>query len=140
MARKFVVAMMMHETNTFSPISTPIALFERGNTLSGPRAIRDNEGTNTTLCDFLEVARKARAEFTVPMAADAHLLGLVTGDAYEPMASAIVDEVRKGCDAVLLALHGAMVAEHYDDGEGELRVKRPLYSFDPDMKLGRNQA
>ena len=28
--------------------------------------------------------------------------------------------VRGGCDAVFLALHGAMVAEHVDDGEGEL--------------------
>src|SRR5262245_15002819 len=28
--------------------------------------------------------------------------------------------VRGGCDAILLALHGAMVAEHLDDGEGEL--------------------
>src|SRR3546814_3197742 len=25
-----------------------------------------------------------------------------------------------GCDAILLDLHGAMVAEHCDDGEGEL--------------------
>jgi len=28
--------------------------------------------------------------------------------------------VRDGCDAAFLALHGAMVAEHTDDGEGEL--------------------
>ena len=112
--------MMMHETNTFSPISTPIALFERGNTLSGPKAIAENEGNNTALGGFIEVARKAGAEFTVPMAADAHPSGLVTKAAYEQMTAAIVDEVKKGCDAVLLALHGAMVAEHYDDGEGEL--------------------
>ena len=31
-----------------------------------------------------------------------------------------VGAVRGGCDAVFLALHGAMVAEHVDDGEGEL--------------------
>src|SRR5262249_44689824 len=54
------------------------------------------------------------------MAASAHPSGLVTKAAYEQMVTAIVDEVKKGCDAVLLALHGAMVAEHYDDGEGEL--------------------
>ena len=68
------------------------------------------------------MARKAGAEFTVPMAASAHPSGLVTKAAYEEMTTAIVDEVKKGCDAVLLALHGAMVAEHYDDGEGELRT------------------
>ena len=40
--------------------------------------------------------------------------------AYEDMVEAIVGAVRGGCDAVFLALHGAMVAEHVDDGEGEL--------------------
>ena len=49
----------------------------------------------------------------------------MTKAAYEEMTTAIVDEVKKGCDAVLLALHGAMVAEHYDDGEGELCEPHP---------------
>ena len=126
MARKFVVAMMMHETNTFSPLPTPIESFARIGALSGAAAIRDAEGTNTSLGGFIEVARKAGAEFTVPMAASANPSGLVTRAAYEQMTAAIVDEIRKGCDAVLLALHGAMVAEHYDDGEGELlnRIRR----------------
>ena len=120
MAKKFVVAMMMHETNTFSPLPTPIDSFARAGALAGPAAIKESEGTNTSLGGFIEVARKAGAEFTVPMAASAHPSGLVTKAAYEQMTTAIVDEVKKGCDAVLLALHGAMVAEHYDDGEGEL--------------------
>src|SRR3954471_6877665 len=112
--------MMMHETNTFSPLPTPITSFARSGELDGPGAIKEAEGTNTSLGGFIEVARKARAEFTVPMAASANPSGLVTEAAYEQMTTAIVDEIRKGCDAVLLALHGAMVAEHHDDGEGEL--------------------
>ena len=118
--KKFVVAMMMHETNTFSPLPTPIDSFSRTGALSGQPAIDEAEGTNTSLGGFIEIARKADAEFTVPMAASANPSGLVTKAAYEQMTTAIVDEVEKGCDAVLLALHGAMVAEHYDDGEGEL--------------------
>src|SRR5690348_874814 len=118
--------MMMHETNTFSPLPTPIESFARVGALSGPAAIKEAEGTNTSLGGFIEVARNAGAEFTVPMAASAHPSGLVTRAAYEQMTTAIVDEVKKGCDAVLLALHGAMVAEEYDDGEGELlgRIRR----------------
>src|ERR1700754_995573 len=112
--------MMTHETNTFSPLPTPIDSFARHGALTGPEAIKDSEGTNTSLGGFIEVARKAGAEFTVPMAASAHPSGLVTKAAYEQMTTAIVDEVKKGCDAVLLALHGAMVAEQFDDGEGEL--------------------
>ncbi len=120
MAQKFVIAMMMHETNTFSPLPTPIESFARAGALNGAAAIKEAEGTNTSLGGFIEVARKTGAEFTVPMAASAHPSGLVTKAAYEQMTAAIVEEIKKGCDAVLLALHGAMVAEHYDDGEGEL--------------------
>jgi len=132
-AKKFVVAMMMHETNTFSPLPTPIESFARAGALSGPPSIAEAEGTNTSLGGFIEVARKAGAEFTVPMAASAHPSGLVTNAAYEQMATAIVDEVKKGCDAVLLALHGAMVTETYDDGEGEL-LKR-LRKIAPDVPI-----
>ena len=71
MAKKFVVAMMMHETNTFSPLPTTIDSFARHGALIGPEAIKDSEGTNTSLGGFIEVARKAGAEFTVPMAASA---------------------------------------------------------------------
>jgi microcystin degradation protein MlrC len=110
----------MHETNTFSPLPTPIESFSRAGALSGQPAIDEAEDTNTSLGGFIEIARKADAEFTLPMAASANPSGLVTKAAYEQMTAAIVDEVRRGCDAVLLALHGAMVAEHYDDGEGEL--------------------
>ena len=50
----------------------------------------------------------------------------VDDEAYEAMAGRIVAAVAKGCDAVLLDLHGAMVTRTYDDGEGELlaRIRR----------------
>jgi microcystin degradation protein MlrC len=66
------------------------------------------------------VARRAGAEIVLPVAGGAHPSGYVEKAAYEDMAEAIVGAVRGGCDAVFLALHGAMVAEHVDDGEGEL--------------------
>lgn len=120
MTKKFVVAMMMHETNTFSPLPTPIESFARKGALGGPLAIAEAQGTNTSLGGFIDVARKAGAEFTLAMAADAHPSGLVTDAAFEQMSTGIVEAIAKGCDAVLLALHGAMVTQTYDDGEGEL--------------------
>lgn len=115
--RKIVVAMMMHETNTFSPVPTPLASFRP---LTGPQAIEEFRDTNTQLGGFLHVAQEAGAEVVVPIAAGAHPSGYVEKAAYEDMADAIVGAVRGGCDAIFLALHGAMVAEHLDDGEGEL--------------------
>jgi microcystin degradation protein MlrC len=115
--RKIVVAMMMHETNTFSPVPTPLASFRP---LSGEAAIEEFRDTNTQLGGLLEVAKEAGAEAIVPLAAGAHPSGYVEKAAYEHMSDAIVGAVRIGCDAAFLALHGAMVAEHLDDGEGEL--------------------
>jgi microcystin degradation protein MlrC len=117
MIRKIVVAMMMHETNTFSPVPTPLASFRP---LAGDAAVAEFAGTNTQLGGFLQVAKEMDAEITVPIAAGAHPSGHVERAAYEHMCDAIVAEIRKGCDAAFLALHGAMVAEHCDDGEGEL--------------------
>ncbi|HKZ05923.1 MAG TPA: M81 family metallopeptidase [Methylomirabilota bacterium] len=115
--RKLVLAMMMHETNTFSPVPTPLSSFRP---LAGEAAIAEFRGTNTQLGGFLDVAGKAGAEIVVPLAAGAHPSGYVEKRAYEDMADAIVGAIRDGCDGVFLALHGAMVAEHTDDGEGEL--------------------
>src|SRR5712664_4955767 len=118
MARlKLVLAMMMHENNTFSPVPTPLASFRP---LQGAAAIEEFKDTNTQLGGFLHVAREAGAEIVLPVAGGAHPSGYVERAAYEDMAEAIVGAVRGGCDAVFLALHGAMVAEHVDDGEGEL--------------------
>jgi microcystin degradation protein MlrC len=115
--RKLVIAMMMHETNTFSPVPTPLAAFRP---LAGEAAVEEFRDTNTQLGGFLDVAREIGAEVSVPLAAGAHPSGYVEQAAYEDMGEAIVGAIRSGCDAAFLALHGAMVAEHVDDGEGEL--------------------
>jgi microcystin degradation protein MlrC len=109
--------MMMHETNTFSPVPTPLESFRP---LAGPAAIEEFKGTNTQLGGFLDVAQRAGADIVVPFAGGAHPSGHVERRAYEDMCDAIVGGIRGGCDAAFLALHGAMVAEHVDDGEGEL--------------------
>jgi microcystin degradation protein MlrC len=115
--RKIVIGMMMHETNTFSPVPTTLESFRP---LTGTAAIEEFKGTNTQLGGFLEVAQGMGAETVVPFAGAAHPSGYVERRAYEDMCDAIVGGVRGGGDAVFLALHGAMVAEHVDDGEGEL--------------------
>src|SRR5580658_5009983 len=120
MRRRFVVAMMMHETNTFSPLPTPIESFAKRGDLHGPGAIAAAEGTNTPLGGFISLMRETGDEFVVPMAGNANPSGLVTEAAFEEMAGAIVGAVAEGCDGVMLALHGAMVTERTDDGEGEL--------------------
>lgn len=133
MRRKFVVAMMMHETNTFSPLPTPIESFARRGDINGTAAIAAAVGTNTPLGGYLDVMHETGDEFVVPMAASAHPSGRVTEAAFEEMAGAIVEAIAEGCDGVMLALHGAMVTERTDDGEGELL--RRIRAVAPDVPI-----
>src|SRR5437762_911644 len=56
--RKVVIASMMHETNTFSPLPTTIESFRP---LSGEAAIAEFKDTNTQLGGFLDVAQRTAA-------------------------------------------------------------------------------
>ncbi len=121
---RVVIAMMQHETNTFSTVPTPLARFSRGNAqpvpLEGQAAIDAFRGTGTALGAFIELAEAEGAEMVVPMAASAWPSGPVEDSAYAYMTDRICAAVEQGCDAILLHLHGAMVTESLDDGEGAL--------------------
>ena len=121
---QFVLAAMSHETNTFSPIPTPLASFAIGRSggvpIAGDEAIEAYRGTNTPLCAFIDLAEGENAEILLPVASSAAPSGPVNDTAFNTMADAVCDAVKSGCDAVFLDLHGAMVTESHDDGEGEL--------------------
>ena len=110
---RFVIATIKHETNTFSPIRTPLASFAIGRPdglpAAGSRAIEAFRGTNTPLCAFIDLAEEEKAEIVLPVAAEAAPSGPVTDEAFDTMAAAVCDSIRTGCDAVFLDLHGAMV-------------------------------
>ncbi len=126
---KVVIALVRHETNTFSPIATQLQSFCRGTRKDGPEygdAARELcENTNSAAAAYLDLARSLDAEVDFAIVANAVPSGTVTRQAFEHIADTVTEAVGKGCDAVLLDLHGAMVAEGYPDAEGELlrRVK-----------------
>lgn len=124
---RIAVAMMSHETNTFSPVVTDLARFSGTAEVppEGVEAERIYRGTATCLGGFLDVCTQQGAEVFIPIAAGAAPSGPVDGDAYEYMCERIVAAAPR-CDAMLLDLHGAMVTEAFDDGEGELlsRIRR----------------
>ncbi len=131
---KFVIAMMKHETNTFSPVPTPLSRFGGDGPPSGDAAYEAFRGTGTPTGAFIDLAEREKADFVIPVAAEAHPSGIVFGDAYEKITTAICDAVKEGCDAVFLDLHGAMVAETTGDGEGTLLER--IRSIDPDVPIG----
>ena len=119
---KLVIAQMKHETNTYSPVPTPLARFAHGSVTppEGDDAVAAYRGTGSALAAFIELAESAGAEFVVPIAASAWPSGPVDDHAFDHIAQRICEAVAQGCDGVLLDLHGAMVTQSHDDGEGEL--------------------
>lgn len=120
---KIFIAGFQHETNTFVASKADYGEFDGGAT--GP--IRRGEAllalrhANLGVGGFIEYAQARGHELVPGLAAWATPSGVVTRDAFERIAGEIVEgAVRADADAVYLDLHGAMVAEHVDDGEGEL--------------------
>jgi len=115
------IAMMSHETNTFSPVVTDLDRFSggRGTPLSGEAALKVYRDTASCLGGYIEVAEAQQAEIVMGIAAGAPPSGRVEDDAYEYMCAEIL-ELAGRVDALLLDLHGAMATRSYDDGEGEL--------------------
>lgn len=118
---RFLIAMMKHETNTFSPIATDLQRFRDWGLYEGEDVIRAYRGTNHPTAAYLDLAAEARAQVVTPIAAEAMPSGPVQRAAYDAIAGRILDAVAQGgIDAAFLDLHGAMVAEHETDGEGAL--------------------
>ena len=126
MTYRIAVGGFQHETNTFAPTKADYAAFEHG---GGWPPIQRGEGMAEALRDknipvsgfFRQI--HALGHRTVPLVwANATPSAQVTRDAYERIAGGIIDTLGQAMpvDAVYLDLHGAMVAEHVDDGEGEL--------------------
>ncbi|HEY1459225.1 MAG TPA: M81 family metallopeptidase [Casimicrobiaceae bacterium] len=124
MRSRYVIALIKHETNTFSPIATPLKAFGHGNGPAfGDAARLRFTGTNTPMGAYLDIARKRGAEVVTPVAAEAWPSNKATRETFEQLVRPLEDAVRAGCDAAFLDLHGAMVIEDCDDAEGEI-VKR----------------
>src|SRR5271170_4862643 len=128
---RLLIAMMKHETNTFSPVPTPLARFGHGpGPLCGEAAVEAYRGTGAGLGAYLDLAEREGAEIVLPIAAGASPSRPVEDAAYEHIAGVICDSIAKGgFDGILLDLHGAMVTESIEDGEGELL--RRIRAIDP---------
>ena len=114
---RLVIARLNHETNAFSPVPTPLEAFEPQWDAAAYAAAR---GSCTAMGAFLDLAAGAGADVSTPLFAMANPSGPVDDAGYERMVSAVVDAVAKGCDGVMLDLHGAMVTQTREDGDGEL--------------------
>src|ERR1700732_3440414 len=101
---RLLIAMMKHETNTFSPVPTPLARFGNGpGPLYGEAAIRAYRGTGSGLGAYLDLAARERAEIVLTIAASASPSRPVDDAAYAHIADTICEAVAKGgYDGIML--------------------------------------
>jgi len=121
-AHRVLIAGFMHETNTFSGLPTSLDSFRARDLHYGDDVKKVFRGTKTEIAAFLDAAEAFEWHAVTPVFANATPSGKVEEDAFRFVADTIVASIREEgpFDALLLALHGAMVCSQVDDGEGAL--------------------
>lgn len=131
---KFLIAMIKHETNTFSPIPTGLQRFRDWGLYEGDAVVRAYKGTNHPTAAYLDLAAEIGADVVTPIAAEAMPSGPVERAAYLHLTGRILDTLAQGgIDAAFLDLHGAMVAEDETDAEGALLER--MRALAPDLPI-----
>lgn len=126
MTKRIAVGGFLHETNTFAPTRAALANFERGGG-SGPMArgeeIFSRSGkSNQAIMGAIDHARAQGWDIVPTIWCAASPSAHTTQDAFETVSGEMIERIASALplDGIYLDLHGAMVCEHLDDGEGEL--------------------
>src|ERR1043166_2509482 len=136
---RIAVGGFLHESATFVDRPTTWEDFARTGPWPGAcegQAMLDTlDGLNIGISGFIDEARSA-GHTIVPVAwGMAQPAGPVTAHAFERMSATLVDGYRRsGADVIFVELHGAMVADEFDDAEGEL-LRRIRAVAGPDVPI-----
>jgi microcystin degradation protein MlrC len=126
---RLAIAGFMHESNTFNPLKTDRAAFLGQSMYFGTDMLDEWRDAHHEVGGFLEAAGVERFE-PIPIGmAWATPSGPVTREVFEEVTGRLIEGLqRQPGDGLLLALHGAMVAEGYPDADGEVlaRLRRAL--------------
>lgn len=120
MTFRVLSAEIIHETNTFNIYPTTTQSFRDRYLLAGDAAIAERGDKDTELAGMLEVGRTYGWQITHTISAAAGPGGVVTRDAFDTLTAPLIAEANRDWDGVFLMLHGAMVTEFCEDGEGEI--------------------
>jgi microcystin degradation protein MlrC len=137
---RIAIGGFQHETNTFAPHKAPLSEFLKVDSWPGLTegvALFDvMSGLNIPIAGFIEAAQQNKIKLHPVLWCSAEPSSYVTEQAFEAIADKICESLQtvKNLDGVYLDLHGAMVTEHFEDGEGEL-LRRVRAIVGPDMPV-----
>ena len=121
MTFRVLTAELSHETNTFSRRVTDAQSFNDRYVLIGDEAIAARGEASTELAGFLDASRTHGWQIEHVLSAAAGPSGKVERAAFDWLCDPIVAAVERGrFDGILLGLHGAMVLDFCEDGDGEI--------------------
>ena len=126
---RIAIGGFQHETNTFAPSPATLEAFQQASgwpgLTCGSALFTDVAGINLPIAGFIEAAQGLGHELLPLSWAAATPSALVTRDAFERITGQILEDLvvlmdGSGFDGLYLDLHGAMVTEEFEDGEGEI--------------------
>ena len=113
-----------HETNTFTPVATTWESWRdrRFGYITGDAIFDKFRGTNSAIGGFMAGAETHGFELIPTIFANAHPSGPTPRDVFDRILGDLLERLSAAgpLDGVILSLHGAMVAEGVDDGEGHI--------------------
>ena len=117
-----VAAQLKHKSNTFNIVRTDLNSYRERQFQIGDAVVENLADTETEIGGFIAVARKFDWDLTPALAADATPGGRLTSECWRTLTDLLFSTIRSAekVDGLLLALHGAMATEEFDDGDGEL--------------------
>ncbi|HEX4198281.1 MAG TPA: M81 family metallopeptidase [Caulobacteraceae bacterium] len=122
---RLFMAMLATETNTFAPLPTGWAAFKESGYFKGDASRHPDASTGVLLAEWRGLAEKDGIEVAEGTACAAQPGGRTLRGVYEALRDEILEQLAAALplDVVLLNLHGAMVAEGYDDCEGDILAR-----------------
>jgi microcystin degradation protein MlrC len=132
---RIAVAGFMHESNTFNPLRTDRAAFARQCLTFGPALVDEWRDAPHEMGGFLAALAEAGDQPVPILMAWATPSGPVADAVLEEVTGRLLDGLRReGPEGLLLALHGAMVAESFPDADGEV-LSRLRAALGPDFPV-----
>lgn len=137
---RIAIGGFQHETNTFAPVKADLEAFEQSAAYPRvprrQRIIDEMSNLNVPIGGFIQAAGDRGHSLHPTVWAMATPSAHVTDEAFEHITGILLEELGDTAklDGVYLCLHGAMVTESYDDGEGEI-LRRVRAAIGPDTPL-----
>ena len=134
MSFRVLSAEIVHETNTFNIYPTTVKSFQDRYMLDGDQALATRGDKNTELAGLRDAGRDHGWEIKHIISAAAGPGGVVTRQAFDALTADLIKAADGPWDGIFLMLHGAMVTDFCEDGEGEI-LRRLRAITGPDLPI-----